>query len=102
MSRLDAIRKAREWVVTTNNAQEQLTRPISRLEVLEPRYSVEEILGIVNPDIRFPINMLEVLVRMVDDSRMQTFKPLYGKGMITAWAHIHGTFLYSQLTTIHL
>jgi len=37
--------------------------------------------------------MMEVLMRIVDDSRIQQFKPRYGTGMITAWAYIHGTSL---------
>ncbi len=37
-----------------------------------------------------PLDMMEVLLRVVDDSRIELFKPLYGTGVITAWAHIHG------------
>lgn len=40
--------------------------------------------------------MREVLLRLVDGSRLEEFKPLYGTGLITAWAHIHGT-IPSQL-----
>lgn len=35
--------------------------------------------------------MLEVLLRIVDDSRLSVFKPKYGTNMINAWAHILGT-----------
>ena len=34
--------------------------------------------------------MLEVIARIVDGSRFETFKPLYGKNLVTCWAHIHG------------
>lgn len=34
--------------------------------------------------------MMEVIIRIVDDSRIELFKPMFGKGMITAWAKIHG------------
>jgi acetyl-CoA carboxylase carboxyltransferase component len=37
-----------------------------------------------------PLDMMEVLLRVVDDSRIELFKPLFGKGIITAWAYIHG------------
>ncbi|KAH8587361.1 propionyl-CoA carboxylase beta chain [Bisporella sp. PMI_857] len=87
---LDAIRKAREWILTTSKAKEQLRRHIDALESREPLYSPEDILGIMNPDIRLPLDMMEVLLRTVDSSRIELFKPQYGKGMITAWAHIHG------------
>lgn len=55
-----------------------------------PKYDPEEILGIVNPDIRQPLDMMEVIVRLVDDSQVDIFKPSYGKAMITCRAYIHG------------
>lgn len=57
----------------------------------EPRYPVEELLSLVNPDIRKPFDMREVLLRIVDDSRLSEFKPKYGPNIITAFAHITGT-----------
>jgi acetyl-CoA carboxylase carboxyltransferase component len=39
------------------------------------------------------MDMREVLLRIIDGSRLDEFKPLYGLGLITAWAHIHGTQL---------
>lgn len=56
-----------------------------------PRYSVEELLSLVNPDIRKPFDMREVLLRIVDDSRLSEFKPKYGPNIITTFAHITGT-----------
>lgn len=88
--RLDAIRKAREWVMTISAARTQAMRVKSAQEVREPRYDVQELFGIIDPDIRQPLDMREILLRIVDDSRVEEFKPLYGRGMITAWAHIHG------------
>lgn len=57
---------------------------------LPPRYPIDDILSIVNPDIRKPFDMREVLLRIVDDSRLSEFKPKYGTNMLTAWAHILG------------
>jgi hypothetical protein len=37
------------------------------------------------------MNMREVLLRIVDGSRLDEFKPQYGVGLITTRAHIHGT-----------
>ena len=51
---------------------------------------VEELLGIIPTDIRQPMDMRQVIIRIVDASRLEEFKPLYGLGLITAWAHIHG------------
>jgi Carboxyl transferase domain len=57
------------------------------------RLILEELLGIIPTDIRQPMNMREVLLRLVDGSRMDEFKPLYGVGLITSSAHIHGMHL---------
>jgi len=35
--------------------------------------SAEEILAIVDPDILEPVDMMEVLIRILDDSRLRTF-----------------------------
>lgn len=53
-------------------------------------YDPEDLLGVVNPDIRLPMDMMEIILRLVDDSRLELFKPLWGKAMITTWAYIHG------------
>ena len=51
---------------------------------------MEDLLSIVNPDIKKSLDMLEVLLRIVDDSRLSVFKPKYGRNLITTWAHILG------------
>lgn len=84
---LDAIQKSREWVASL-----QMRSP-PRLELTEPlapRYPIEDLFALVNPDIRKPFDMSEVLMRLVDDSRLSVFKPKYGPNIITAWAHIMG------------
>jgi acetyl-CoA carboxylase carboxyltransferase component len=76
--------------MTTPAARTQAMRIKSAQEILEPRYKIEQLFGIIDPDIRQPLDMREVLLRIVDDSRIEEFKPLYGRGMITAWARVHG------------
>jgi acetyl-CoA carboxylase carboxyltransferase component len=63
---------------------------------LPPAYDPEELLSIVNPDIRKPMNMMEVILRIVDGSGLELFKPNFGRGMVTAWAYIHGTDISKQ------
>ncbi|KAG0648041.1 acetyl-CoA carboxylase [Hyphodiscus hymeniophilus] len=87
---LDALRKARQWVLTTLAAKSQLAQTPLNRAAISPKFDVEDLLGIVDPDIRQPLDMMEVILRIVDDSRVEIFKPTFGKGMITAWAHIHG------------
>ncbi|KIW16277.1 hypothetical protein PV08_06328 [Exophiala spinifera] len=83
----DAILKARDWVSTLKIPD----RPTRHLrQIMAPRYPIEDIFSIVNPDIRKPFDMKEVVLRLVDDSRMATFKPAYGPNLLTCWAQVMG------------
>ena len=92
----EALRMAREWVGGLgggeNNAMGGLIGSLGQSLVLKPRYPIEDIFSIVDPDIRKPFDMKEVLLRIVDDSRLMMFKPEFGPNLITAWATIHGEF----------
>ncbi|GES66754.1 carboxyl transferase domain-domain-containing protein [Aspergillus terreus] len=83
----DAIQKAREWMASLEVRE---SRVPGLIEPAAPRYPVDDLLALVNPDIRKPFDMREVLLRIVDDSRLSLFKPKYGTNMITGWAHILG------------
>ncbi|PYH40466.1 uncharacterized protein BP01DRAFT_377830 [Aspergillus saccharolyticus JOP 1030-1] len=65
---LEAIRKAREWVATLHIPSPKGV--IDTIEPLPPRYPVDDLLSLVNPDIRKPFDMREVLLRLTDDSRL--------------------------------
>jgi acetyl-CoA carboxylase carboxyltransferase component len=56
----------------------------------EPRYDPEDLLGIVPADPKVPFDPREVLARILDDSRYDEFKPLYGTALSTGWGSIHG------------
>ncbi|HET6503727.1 MAG TPA: carboxyl transferase domain-containing protein [Amycolatopsis sp.] len=56
----------------------------------EPRHDAEELLGIVPGDLRVPFDPREVIIRIVDDSEFDEFKPLYGTSLVTGWASLHG------------
>jgi 3-methylcrotonyl-CoA carboxylase beta subunit len=63
------------------------------LEVREPRPPLldpEELLGVVPRDTRQPYDVREVVLRIVDESRLDEFKRLYGETLVTGFAHIHG------------
>lgn len=87
MFRFDAIQRAREWVASL---QVRTPPKLDLIQPLAPRYPVEDLFSLVNPDIRKPFDMNEVLLRLVDDSRLSVFKPKYGPNIITAWAHLMG------------
>ena len=55
-----------------------------------PRYAAEDIYGIVPTDVREPYEVREVIARVVDDSRLDEFKPLYGPTLVTGFARIWG------------
>jgi acetyl-CoA carboxylase carboxyltransferase component len=53
-------------------------------------YPVDELAGIVSIDLKVPFDPREVLARVVDGSRFEEYKPLYGQSLVTGWASIHG------------
>ena len=50
----------------------------------------EELLGIVSRGLRRPIDIREVIGRVVDGSRFEEFKPRYGTTLVCGWASIQG------------
>ncbi|KAJ6028850.1 hypothetical protein N7540_004426 [Penicillium herquei] len=87
LDEFDAIHKARQWVASL---QARTPSVFGWIEPITLRYPIEDVLSIMNPDIRKPLDMREVLLRVVDDSRLSVFKPMYGPNMVTASAHIMG------------
>ncbi len=83
----DAIRIAREAVAHLNWRK---LGPGPSLPPDEPLYDQEELLGIVPVDLKRPFDIREVIARIVDGSRFEEFKPLYGNTLVTGWASIHG------------
>ncbi|MEZ5981771.1 MAG: carboxyl transferase domain-containing protein [Parvularculaceae bacterium] len=55
-----------------------------------PAYDAEELYGVVEADPRKPYDAREIIARIVDGSRFDEFKPLYGSTLVTGFAHIHG------------
>ncbi len=56
----------------------------------EPAHDPEELLGLLSADLRIPMDIREMIARVVDGSRFEEFKPLYGPTLVTGWASIHG------------
>jgi acetyl-CoA carboxylase carboxyltransferase component len=55
-----------------------------------PLYDAEELLGIASIDLRIPFDPRQVIARVVDGSRFDEYKALYGTSLATGWASIHG------------
>jgi geranyl-CoA carboxylase beta subunit len=56
----------------------------------EPRWAVEELLGVMPADGRKPVDMREVIARLCDDSDLMEFQAGYGSTTVCAHASIHG------------
>ena len=56
----------------------------------EPKFSAEDLLGLLPVDLKRPMDIREVIGRITDGSRFEEFKPLYGATLVTGWASIHG------------
>jgi len=56
----------------------------------DPRYDPAEIYGVVPADVRKPLEVREVLARMVDGSRFDEFKARYATTLVTGFARLHG------------
>jgi 3-methylcrotonyl-CoA carboxylase beta subunit len=55
-----------------------------------PAYDPAELYGVVPGDVRAPYDVHEVIARIVDGSRFDEFKPLYGATLVTGFARIWG------------
>jgi len=76
------------------NIIETLDPPLKfELDMAEPEdpyYDPEEIYGIVPRDLRKPYDIREIIARLVDGSRFQEFKELYGPTLVCGFARIMG------------
>lgn len=55
-----------------------------------PRRDPEELLGLVARDLRGSLDIREVILRIVDGSRFEDWKPRYGPTLVCGWASVHG------------
>ena len=55
-----------------------------------PAYDPEELYGVVPTDVRAPYDVREVIARVVDGSRFDEFKALYGTTLVCGFARIWG------------
>ncbi len=56
----------------------------------DPYYDPEEIYGILPKDLRKPFDIKEIIARLVDGSRFQEFKELYGQTLVCGFARMMG------------
>jgi acetyl-CoA carboxylase carboxyltransferase component len=83
----DALRLGREIVRNLNCRK--LGRGATEAP-LEPLHPAEDLLGVASADLKVPFDPRDVLARVLDGSRYDEFKPLYGTALSTGWGSIHG------------
>ena len=84
---MDALRMCREVVSHLNWRK---AGPDAALRSDDPAHDPEELLGLVSRDLRQPVDVRDVVARVVDGSRFEEFKARYGSTIVCGWASIHG------------
>jgi 3-methylcrotonyl-CoA carboxylase beta subunit len=83
----DALEIARR-IVSTLNRRPAPSNP--EKPPRDPEYPASELYGIVSRDMRYPYDVREVIVRLVDGSEFDEFKPHFGSTLVCGFAHLHG------------
>ncbi len=83
----DALRLCREVISHLNWRK---AGPPPSLRADEPVLDPEELLGILSRDLRRPVEIRDVIGRIVDGSRFEEFKPRYGATLVCGWSSLHG------------
>jgi geranyl-CoA carboxylase beta subunit len=84
----DAIRIARDIVARLR--WDHALPVIPQSDFQSPRYAAEELLGVMPADYRCPVDMREVVARVVDDSDFLEFSPGYGSQTVCGHAAVEG------------
>jgi len=84
---MDALRLCRE-VVSHLNWRKPDASPSMAID--EPVHDPEELLGLVSRDLRQPVDVRDVIARVVDGSRFEEYKARYGTSIVCGWSSIHG------------
>ena len=63
---------------------------LDQCESVEPKYSSEELYGIISKDLRQQFDVREIIARIVDNSEFREFKALYGKTLVCGFARLCG------------
>lgn len=85
-----AIGIAREVVAHLDWNKNQPNLAQASTSFKEPSLNPDDLLGLMSASLREPVDMREVMARLVDGSEILEFKPLYGPHTLCAQAFIHG------------
>lgn len=62
----------------------------AREPIAPPRFDPTELDALAPADTKYPTDVVEIIARIVDDSRFDSFRPLYGETLVCGFAHIEG------------
>lgn len=85
-----ALKKARQ-IISRLKSVSHKTQP--QKESKEPLYPLENLYGMIPPNLKTPFDMKNVLSFILDGSEFEEFKPEYDKNLLTGWAHICGSLV---------
>ena len=80
----NALELTRQCIKNANITQEKFDQKTKL-----PLYDNEELVGIVPSDLKKPFDISEIIMRIIDDSDLDEFKPNYGKTLITGFTKIN-------------
>jgi 3-methylcrotonyl-CoA carboxylase beta subunit len=83
----EALRMVRNVV---ENIGPRTLAPAASAPAEDPAHEVEDLLGLIPSDNRTPVDIKEIIGRIVDGSRFHEFKARYGTTLVCGFAHIHG------------
>lgn len=75
-------------IVSNFNYEKKIT--LALREPKEPLFDPQELYGIIPADPRYPFDIREIIMRIVDGSQFDEFKSLYGKTLVCGFAHLYG------------
>ena len=83
----DALRLARNII---SNLNYQKKNPLVMREPEEPLLDPNDLYGVIPADARYPFDIREIIMRIVDGSAFDEFKAQYGKTLVCGFAHLYG------------
>ena len=81
---LDIIKRTMDKLGAPQNAG------FSRVQTIAPQLDQEELYGTLPKDRATPYDMMDIIKRLVDDSKFDQYKQGYGKSILTGYARIYG------------
>jgi len=84
---LDALMRARSIIANLNRKKDM---PLEVREPVDPLYAPESLHGVIPSDNKHPVDVREIIARIVDGSVFDEFKALFGETLVCGFAHIYG------------